>query len=204
MATPEQNYRNLIAAARHPQDVVTIALAGVIALRTLRKPPYDVPIAGLDRLAMDALKQQFFPAMDIDLHASVSASDNSQPSDEFSDLVGLLLEHRSRHDEQSLWLAHAIATASMADNHLWQDMGLPNRATLSELMASHFTPLASRNTGDMKWKKFFYRELCAREGLTLCRAPSCGVCADQPQCFGPEDSASGSFLLYASSRPSSI
>jgi nitrogen fixation protein NifQ len=83
-----------------------------------------------------------------------------------------------------------VATASMADNHLWQDMGLPNRATLSGLMTRYFTSLAARNTGDMKWKKFFYRQLCEREGLSICRSPSCNVCCDYQHCFGSEESTS--------------
>lgn len=75
----------------------------------------------------------------------------------------------------------------MADNHLWQDLGLPSRKELSLLMQTHFASLAKLNAGDMKWKKFLYRQLCEREGLTLCRSPSCGVCSDYPQCFDPEE-----------------
>ena len=40
---------------------------------------------------------------------------------------------------------------------------------------------------DMKWKKFFYKQLCQTEGIHTCRAPSCEVCADYQACFGPED-----------------
>jgi nitrogen fixation protein NifQ len=39
----------------------------------------------------------------------------------------------------------------------------------------------------MKWKKFFYKQLCLREGLTLCKAPSCDVCSDYALCFGAEE-----------------
>ena len=74
----------------------------------------------------------------------------------------------------------------MADNHLWQDLGLPSRKELSLLMQTHFTGLAQRNSGDMKWKKFLYRQLCERAGLMVCRSPSCGVCSDYQACFGPE------------------
>ena len=47
--------------------------------------------------------------------------------------------------------------------------------------------LARANTGDMKWKKFLYRRLCANEGIYVCPAPSCGVCKDYAKCFGPEN-----------------
>ena len=54
-------------------------------------------------------------------------------------------------------------------------------------MLEHFKPLASRNDRDMKWKKFLYKQLCETEGITTCRAPSCEVCADYQNCFGPEE-----------------
>jgi nitrogen fixation protein NifQ len=38
----------------------------------------------------------------------------------------------------------------------------------------------------MKWKKFLYRQFCAREEIYVCPAPSCGVCKDYAKCFGPE------------------
>ncbi len=39
----------------------------------------------------------------------------------------------------------------------------------------------------MKWKKFIYKQLCITEGIYTCRAPSCEVCADYADCFGPEE-----------------
>ena len=47
--------------------------------------------------------------------------------------------------------------------------------------------LARANTGDMKWKKFLYRQFCSREGIYVCPAPSCGECKDHAKCFGPEN-----------------
>ena len=71
-------------------------------------------------------------------------------------------------------------------NHLWQDLGLPHRGDLSALLHRHFRPLAERNDQDMKWKKFFYRKLCEREGVLVCKAPNCAVCDDVGLCFGAE------------------
>jgi hypothetical protein len=51
------------------------------------------------------------------------------------------------------WLAHAVATAAMAGNHLWQELGLPSWRELSLLMQIHFSSLKELNAGDMKWKK---------------------------------------------------
>lgn len=107
--------------------------------------------------------------------------------DEFGDVLALLLEHRTRPSQESEWLAVAIATACMGNDHLYQDMGLPNRQMLSDLLSEHFTSLFLRNSGNMKWKKFFYKQLCDRSGVNACRAPSCAVCDDYLKCFGPED-----------------
>ncbi|MCK7499364.1 MAG: nitrogen fixation protein NifQ [Comamonadaceae bacterium] len=30
----------------------------------------------------------------------------------------------------------------------------------------------------MKWKKFLYKQLCEREEILVCKAPSCAVCCD--------------------------
>jgi nitrogen fixation protein NifQ len=197
MSVHSHGYAALMAAARYPNDPVTLAFAGVIALAPQRAAPYDMPIAGLDGAALAALKARIFPDLQAPLLFAAPATPAEACLDEFDDLLGLLLDHRTYNDDKSRWLAHAIATASMADNHLWQDLGLPSRAELSWLMQSHFTSLALRNSGDMKWKKFFYRQLCERAGLTVCRSPSCGVCSDYQQCFGPEEAVASVNLIPA-------
>lgn len=106
--------------------------------------------------------------------------------DEFDDLFDLLRDFAEPQDQISIWLAAAIATAAQRNNHLWQDMGLPSRRELSAIMALRFPRLAEANVGDMKWKKFFYRQLCQRAELPICKSPSCGVCVDHAECFGPE------------------
>ena len=165
-----------------------MAFAGVIATRSMRKAPYDVPIAGLGENQLAALRGAYFPEAGPE-HFSVLTAPKMTADrfDEFDDLLGLLLSGRTSDDEASRWMAHAVATASMSDNHLWQDMGLPNRAALSELLKQYFMPLAQLNVNDMKWKKFFYRQLCDRSGISICRAPSCAVCDDYRHCFGPEE-----------------
>jgi nitrogen fixation protein NifQ len=107
--------------------------------------------------------------------------------DEYDDIVKLLLEHRSGLGFATEEVAYWVAASCLGDNHLWQDMKLESRKELSELLAFHFHPLFEKNTGDMKWKKFFYKQICEREGFMLCKSPSCGVCVDYPRCFGPED-----------------
>lgn len=105
---------------------------------------------------------------------------------EWTDVLALLLEHRAGADWSEPWMAEIVATACMGGNHLWEDLGLWCRAELTRLMAENFPTLAALNAHDMKWKKFIYRQLCQREGLHVCPAPSCQVCVDYHACFGPE------------------
>ncbi|HZX30753.1 MAG TPA: nitrogen fixation protein NifQ [Rhodocyclaceae bacterium] len=105
---------------------------------------------------------------------------------EWEDIQRLLLAHRARQSGGELWMANIVATACAGRDHLWQDLGLAGRDQLSRLMIANFPHLARQNTGDMKWKKFIYKQFCADEGIYVCPAPSCGACADHAKCFGPE------------------
>lgn len=88
---------------------------------------------------------------------------------------------------ESEWLISIIVAACLGSDHLWQDLGLWSRAALSAMLNQYFPALAVRNSKDMKWKKFLYKQLCEADGLFVCRAPSCEVCQDYPVCFGPEE-----------------
>ncbi|HEY9108616.1 MAG TPA: nitrogen fixation protein NifQ [Roseateles sp.] len=115
----------------------------------------------------------------------------AQRGDEVEDLLALLMDHAEPDPPQGpaglrLAVAEAIALASLGDNHLWQDLQLTSRAELSALFEQHFPRLAARNTQNMKWKKFLYKQLCEREEIFVCKSPSCAVCSDHAQCFGPE------------------
>jgi nitrogen fixation protein NifQ len=86
--------------------------------------------------------------------------------------------------------ARLIARRAMRPDHLWQDLGLFDRSELGRLLARHFPTLHAGNTGNMRWKKYFYRRLCEAEGFSLCSAPSCAQCTDFHDCFGSEDGES--------------
>jgi nitrogen fixation protein NifQ len=112
-----------------------------------------------------------------------------QRDDEVQDLLALLLEHaqpRRAGSAECVALARSIAIACLGDDHLWQDLQLGSRAELSALMRGWFPSLVAKNHGDMKWKKFLYKQLCEREALFICKAPSCATCCDRGLCFGPE------------------
>ena len=171
-----------LSHARRPDDAATLAFAGVLAqaLRRGRRPL----IRGLSEARFQKLLNEYF--CDLALSNGAAASAKPAEAEEFDEIVELLLEHRSIPSEPGAWLAYTVATAAMGENHLWQDMGLPSRKVLSELMRNHFPTLAAKNSGDMKWKKFFYRQLCERADVPICKSPHCADCCDYAICFGPE------------------
>ncbi len=137
---------------------------------------------GLGRPSFTHLCSLYFPRAEI---ASVDREVEAIP--EWNDLQKLLLEHRANEYPSELLIANIVATACAGRDHLWQDLGFASREELTKLMWVNFPALARANTGDMKWKKFLYRQFCSREGIYVCPAPSCGVCADYAKCFGPEN-----------------
>lgn len=179
-------YHWLMAGGRgEPADQHGFACMLASAFCETDRPPPAVAL-GLSPAQLAALMAEVFP------HASslVAAppGDGEAPlAIEEPDLRALLIEHGTRGAPRERWLAHILARRSLGANHLWQDLGLANRADLSGLMGRHFAALARRNDRDMKWKKFFYRELCEREGVPLCKAPTCDICTDFSVCFGGED-----------------
>lgn len=136
---------------------------------------------GLSEAAQAQMLAHYFPGL-----AAKPTANQPDSIPEWADLQKLLLDHRSGQHASEAWMADIIATACAGRDHLWQDLGLVDRAELSSLMYLNFHPLAVANSGDMKWKKFLYRQFCAREGIYVCPAPSCGECKDFANCFGPE------------------
>jgi nitrogen fixation protein NifQ len=177
LSSQEQMMRH----AKSCTDLTALAFAGVISLSIAagRRPL----IRGLSDDRFERLVDTYFPGLDL---ANGEAGIVYDRLDQFDDVLGMLLEYRVAPTEERAWLCHAIASATMGANHLWQDMGLPNRRALSDLMTQNFPRLTAKNVGDMKWKKFFYRQLCERANIPSCKSPSCTSCADYPICFGDE------------------
>lgn len=172
----------LLAGARDPGDLATLAFCGVLA----RFPIFKLAAADLKRLI-----ELFFPgaagsAANLEDFSATDATCTAIPPQELDDLLALLRAHRVDESEETAWLAHAIASACAGGNHLWEDMGMPSREALSQLIKEHFPTLYFKNTGNLRWKKFFYKILCDRAKARICKAPSCGVCSDYALCHGPE------------------
>lgn len=183
--TPQAIYARLMDARRG--EVIEDSLARMLASRACGIGALPARL-GLGRDAFALMLRHHFPGLArADLAIPADACESSERSDEAEDLRRLLLGNRSGRSESEIWMADILVAGCMGSDHLWQDLGLWNRADLSRLMLQNFEPLAKRNDKDMKWKKFLYKRLCESEGIYVCRAPSCEVCADYRQCFGPEE-----------------
>jgi nitrogen fixation protein NifQ len=169
------------ATARAAADPNRSILASIVAGQVADTGclPADL---GLGKAAHACLLSEYFPKLDT---SGPQRAIEAIP--EWEDLQKLLLAHRACEYPSELLIANIVATACAGRDHLWQDLGLANREELSKLMWVNFPALARANTGDMKWKKFLYRQLCSSEGIYVCPAPSCGVCKDYAKCFGPEN-----------------
>jgi nitrogen fixation protein NifQ len=142
---------------------------------------------GLSLNQFQNMLQQTFPGYKLSpIAVSAHCTDFSRMLEK-QDLEQLLRQSTHQQYAESEWLISILVAACLGNDHLWQDLGLWNRSELSAMLNHNFPELATRNSKDMKWKKFLYKQLCEAEGLYVCRAPSCEVCKDYPQCFGPED-----------------
>lgn len=106
--------------------------------------------------------------------------------DEWQELRDLLIKGRAGREPFEEALACIVAAACLGGDHLWRDLGLASREQLRELLEYNFPRLAARNTHNMRWKKFFYRQLCEQDGGYVCRSPSCEHCPTYHDCFGEE------------------
>jgi nitrogen fixation protein NifQ len=138
---------------------------------------------GLPADRLGHLLDQCFPGL-ASLEPEVTRDgDAGEGAIEEADLRVLLLDHAPHPGDVTLWLAHIVARRALKPGHLWQGLGLDERAQLSQLMTRHFPTLADQNVHNMRWKKFFYRQLCGREGIPICKSPVCGDCPDYRACF---------------------
>ena len=162
-------------------------LASVIATAQAEAMLPLTEALGLGRPALLRLLDTAFPgAYAIDELASPDATPGKDSIEE-PDYRALLLDGRAKGTEIEEWLAHMVARRSLCPEHLWISLGLQNRKELSDMLHRHFPAVAARNVHGMRWKKFFYREMCQAEGVYICKSPVCDVCPDFRECYGTED-----------------
>ncbi|WP_414645814.1 MULTISPECIES: nitrogen fixation protein NifQ [Bradyrhizobium] len=187
-------YRLLTGVPPEDADIATDSnfdrhvLASILAVASMDGGPLPEK-AGLSGHELAALLERYFPSVGgklVERLLSVECDEN----DEIAMVRDLLLKQRSTEGHIGRWLAAMIARRAIEPDHLWEGLGLRNRAELSRLLSRHFAPLAARNINNMRWKRFFYRTLCEDEGLVMCTTPVCTQCNDFSLCFGEESGES--------------
>lgn len=148
-------------------------------------------VLGLMPVQLADLVESWFPGLVL---PDMDAADPKRLSDQEA-IAMLLLWRGGMKTPESHWLAHIIARRAMETRHLWEDLGLPSRQALGNLLALHFPKLFAANTANMRWKKFFYRQICSDAEFALCLSPTCDECEEKAECFAPSDDASSS-LTY--------
>ncbi|MCB2080907.1 MAG: nitrogen fixation protein NifQ, partial [Novosphingobium sp.] len=132
------------------RHVVSSILAIAAIEASVQARPF-IECVGLEAGELRSLCEQLRPG------AQVPSGPGPQIDQQEQTLRDILWMNSAEASVLELLISKMIARRSLRPNHLWQDLGLANRGELTALMERHFPRLASRNSQDMKWKKFFYR-----------------------------------------------
>ncbi|WP_294537353.1 nitrogen fixation protein NifQ [uncultured Rhodoblastus sp.] len=206
--TADRAYRWLMGASRRSTgDGFDLHVcASVMAVAVAQAEEEGLSLAatsGLDAATLRAFAAEWFPGAAVAL-AEMAGALAPAPGPEEQSIVDILLMYASGRLEFVRPLSRMIARRCQEPRHLWQDLGLRERAELSRLMQRHFPRLKTRNSGDMKWKKFLYRLVCGSEGFVLCPAPVCSDCDDFAACFGSEEGVAQLSHTYREERTEAI
>jgi nitrogen fixation protein NifQ len=158
-------------------------------LAVAAQDPYDTAAAlGLDDSDLDILFAEIFPGARRSLLEQHGTSVKDSPPERNQEILSILLSHvpnepcdHNRHNAERL--AHVLATRAALPGHLWVAMGLFERRELNAAIRRHLPSLATANDQNMRWKRYLYKQVCDRNGGTMCKAPNCGVCSDYTLCF---------------------
>lgn len=175
-----QAYDRLMAQAAQPKHPDAHAFACVLA-RAAADGVDPCRFTGLSADHLAALLAAWFPGA-----ALPRLSEPGEDELEEADLRALLLAGRAAETPEEVWWSAIVARRSLNPDHLWHSIGLRERPELSALLMRHFPGLASRNTRNMRWKKFFYRTMCEAEDVLICKSPICDTCPDIRECFAPD------------------
>lgn len=102
---------------------------------------------------------------------------------ELEELEKLLVESLEPSIAFGNEMVTVLASACLGSQHLWRDLGMPERPRLTALFRDYFPLLHAKNVNNMRWKRFMYRQLCENGGDYVCRSPSCEECASYSECF---------------------
>lgn len=169
---------SMVMADRH-------LLACLLVVMEQEKNPPEVAL-GLTSQQVTSLCHSYFPAIGYDDGPKESSAVSSDP-----DLLQLLLDYAAEDDDDEdgtilsgTLLAHILAARAARPGHLWIAMGLFERAELGAAIKRHLPELFAANYQGMRWKRFFYKQICEQQGGVLCKSPVCGECSEYELCFG--------------------
>jgi nitrogen fixation protein NifQ len=137
---------------------------------------------GLSGTDLAALRDRWAPDLDLpDLHLPAPAR-----TTETQAIHTLILWRAGVTTPEARWLAAILARRAQETRHLWEDLGLPSRPRLTQMIGRFLPGLAAANSRNMRWKKFFYRQICSDAAFSLCLSPSCDDCDERAACFAPD------------------
>jgi nitrogen fixation protein NifQ len=147
---------------------------------------------GLTDSDLSALLKKFFPCAEPDLLQKHNKAEFLNPPEINEEVLGILLEHvpttLGPYDNLvSVSLCHILAARAALPGHLWVAMGLFERPELTAAIRRHLPTLTEANSQNMRWKRYLFKQVCDRNGGTMCKSPNCGVCSDYAICFTDED-----------------
>lgn len=155
-----------------------------------REPYATADALGLQEDELNALQNHFFPEWDPAAASSFMATVTDSYPETNSDVRALLRSHAAGCDAEppvALWLSKILAARAALPGHLWVAMGLFERPQLSAAIRRHLPSLFAANDKNMRWKRFFFKQVCEQNGGTLCKTPNCGDCSDYALCFAVEE-----------------
>lgn len=153
-----------------------------------RSPLALTAALGLEQETIVAILQRFFPAIEYSSLLDFSAPVTKQPGEKNAEVLSIILSHLSDHAaEPALWLAHILTARAAQPGHLWVSMGLFKRTELSAAIRRHLPSLAAANHQNMRWKRYLFKQVCDRNGGTMCKSPNCGICSDYALCFAEDE-----------------
>lgn len=172
-----------------PPDLRQRAIAGVLRHAQEGDLPLCAWTLGLAHQEWLAMLEASFPelgeleAIPAQAYAAIQATTPAA----FFALLALLTAHRHQNADErhSDWLARAIAAACLGSRHLWQDLGLADRADVGMLLSTFFPALYRKNSQQLRWKRFLFAELDTQSQLSVTARPKCDRCDEFPICFPP-------------------
>lgn len=183
-------YRSLIDSSA-PADIPEEDRQLFACLLTVasREPYPTADALGLTTAELSDLHRTIFPQWDP--AAAEGLTVDTEPLPEINGEVRLWLLSHVPADKTippaCRWLAKTLAARAAHPGHLWIAMGLFMRPQLSSAIRRHLPSVFAANNKSMRWKRFFFKQVCDLHGGTMCRTPNCGECSDYALCF-TEDS----------------